>query len=205
MGWWFHNTPLRHETPADYFTRELTHENEATKATVLATATVRGTVYAAIRNLNKQTGKSYVFCAVVPFKNSKRDGFGYKSMDEGMGPCEADCPERIMRLLSPVEDLPNPGYAADWRARVAAAKAARARTRNALRGLKAGDRIKLASPAYFSKSKISTGLFTLLRFDKRTPIFAAIEHPWLVCRLPKTILADATMTRAPLRGAGANR
>ena len=40
-----------------------------------------------------------------------------------------------------------------------------------------------------------TGLFTLLRFDKRTPVFAAVEHPWLVCRLPKTILAGATIIR----------
>ena len=103
MGWLFQHDPLAHETPADHFTREFTHESETTKATVLATATVHGTVYAAIRNPNKQTGYSYVFCAVILFKNSQRDGFGYKDIDETMGPCEVDCPDRIMRLLSPIE------------------------------------------------------------------------------------------------------
>ena len=195
MGWLFQHDPLAHETPADYFTREFTHESKTTKATVLATATVRGTVYAAIRNLNKQTGYSYVFCAVILFKNSKREGFGYKDMDETMGPCEVDCPDRIMRLLSPIEHIPNPGYAADWRTRVSAAKANAAKTRNTLTKMKVGDNVKLAIPAYFSKGKISTDLFTLLRFDKRTPIFVAVEHPWLVCRLRKTTLAGATISR----------
>jgi len=153
MGWLFQHDPLAHETPADHFTREFTHESETTKATVLATATVHGTVYAAIRNPNKQTGYSYVFCAVILFKNSQRDGFGYKDIDETMGPCEVDCPDRIMRLLSPIEHIPNPGYAADWRARVCAAKANAARTRNTLNKMKVGHNVKLAIPAYFSKGR----------------------------------------------------
>ena len=195
MGWLFQQQPLHHEKPADYFAREFAHENDTTKAAVLATATVRGTVYAAIRNANKQTGKSYVFCAIVRFKNSKRDGFGYKNMDESMGPCEVNCPGRIMRLLSPIEDIPNPGYAADWRARVAEAKANAAKARDTLISLKIGDKIKLACPVHFNRSKISADLFTLVCFNHRTPIFAAVEHPWLVCRLRKAMLAEATISR----------
>ena len=103
MGWLFHNEKLRHETPVQYITREFSHESETAKATVLAAAAVRGTIYAAVRNEDKTTGKTYVFCAVILFKNSERSGFGYKDMDESCGPCEVDCPDRIMRLLSPVE------------------------------------------------------------------------------------------------------
>lgn len=31
--------------------------------------------------------------------------FGYKPIEESMGPCESDCPKRILDQLSPVEDL----------------------------------------------------------------------------------------------------
>ena len=121
MGWLFHNDKLRHQTPAEYITKHFTHDDETASATVLATATIRNTVYAAIRNTDKKTGASYIFCAVVLFRNNDRDGFGYKATDEGMGPCEVDCPDRIMRLLSPIAEIPDPGHAEDWRARVAAA------------------------------------------------------------------------------------
>lgn len=119
MGWLFQNTPLRHETPADYITRQFTHENAARRLTVLATATVGQVIYVAVHEEQKDTGRACTFAAVILFKNNRRDGFGYKDMTEHMGPCECDCPDRIMRLLSPIEDLPNPSYAADWRARVA--------------------------------------------------------------------------------------
>ncbi len=95
MGWLFHNDKLRHQTPAEFFTQHLTLDSARNSATVIATATVRGTVYAAIRNLNKETGVGYVFCAVILFKNSDKDGFGYKDMDESVGPCEVDCPDRM--------------------------------------------------------------------------------------------------------------
>src|SRR3954464_218536 len=71
MGWLFHDDKLRHQTPAEYFAQHFTHESENHSAAVIAiaTATVRGTVYVAIRNLNKETGATYVFCAVIRFKN----------------------------------------------------------------------------------------------------------------------------------------
>lgn len=195
MGWLFQHDKLSHQTPAEYFMQHFTHDSEAASATVIATATTPGVVYAAIRNVNKQTGVSYVFCAVVLFKNSDKDGFGYKDMDEGMGPCEADCPDRIMRLLSPVENIPNPGYAADWRSRVATRKANRAKTRSLLTRLRVGDKVKLAHPAHFPKSGILTDEFQLIRFDRRAPIFVAVAHPLLICRLRRDTLTGATISR----------
>ena len=195
MGWLFQNAKLRHETPVAYITREFTHESETASATVLAAAAVRGTIYAAIRNHDKQTGTSYVFCAVILFKNNERDGFGYKDMCESMGPCEVACPDRIMRLLSPIADIPNPGYSADWRARVAAAKAATAATRASLARLAIGHTVKLAHPAYFRSQGIETDRFTVIRFRKRTPIFVAVDYPDLICRLRKSSLTGAVVTR----------
>ena len=78
------------------------------------------TVYLAVRSTDNNTGRSYVFAAVILIRNSKKDGFGYKDQDEGMGPHQYDCPQRIMRLLSPIADLPHARYSADWRTGVAA-------------------------------------------------------------------------------------
>lgn len=193
MGWLFQREKLRHETPAEYFTRHFTHDSETASATVVATSTVRGTVYGAIRNHDKQTGASYVFCAVILFRNSDKDGFGYKDMDEGVGPREVDCPDRILRLLSPISDLPSPGYAAEWRARVAESKARRQTLRSESARLAPGDLIKL--PPEVRVGGVSTHSFTLIDFYKRTPIFALVGHPGMRCRLRRATLATAIITR----------
>jgi hypothetical protein len=116
-------------------------------------------------------------------------------MDESMGPCEVDCPDRVMRLLSPIEEIPNPGYAADWRKSVATAKAKKAETRSKISKLAVGNKVKLAHPAHFRSSGIETDTFTIIRFHKRTPIFVADQYPHLVCRLRKATLAGALITR----------
>jgi len=195
MGWLYQNDKLRHETPVQYFTREFSHENGTLHAKVLDAAAVRGTVYAAIRNTNTVTGESYVFCAVILFRNNERDGFGYKDMDEGCGPCEVDCPQRIMKLLSPVADLPSPGYAADWRARVAAARDARASAKARLGKLSRGDTIILPAPAHFPKIGIAAARFTVVELRRRTPIFVPEGHPAFRCRLHRATLATAAVER----------
>ena len=195
MGWLFQNDKLRHETPVDYITREFTHDSGTSASMVIAAAAVGSTIYAAIRNHDRASGKSYVFCAVILFKNNERDGFGYKDMDESMGPCEVDCPDRIMRLLSPIEELPNPGYAAQWRASVAVAKARKAEARLKISKLAIGDKVKLTHSAHFRSSGIETDALPVIRYQKRTPIFVADQHPHLVCRLRKATLAGAEITR----------
>lgn len=195
MGWLFHNQKLRHETPVQYITREFSHESETAKATVLAAAPVRGTIYAAVRNEDKTTGKTYVFCAVILFKNSERSGFGYKDMDESCGPCEVDCPDRILRLLSPVDELPNPGYAVEWRARVAEKKVQDRRMRQSVGKLAPGDIIRLPHAVSFRASGVTADRFRFLDHYKRTSIFEPIEYPGLRCRLRRDTLAAATIER----------
>lgn len=70
---------------------------------------VKGSViYVAVRD--KRSDKIEA-CVVL---TEKRGEWWYmKYMGEEMGPCESQCPLRILRLLSPTESK----YANDWRAR----------------------------------------------------------------------------------------
>jgi hypothetical protein len=63
------------------------------------------------------------YVCLLSYKPNDYYSFGYKDMDERMGPCEDKCPERILRRLTPLEPLPegeeNTGlaFAHAWRAR----------------------------------------------------------------------------------------
>lgn len=195
MGWLVQNAMLRDITPVDYVIRHFSNENETTRSTVIAAAPVSGTIYAAIRHEEKQTGKAYVSCAVIPFKNNARHGFGCNAMHEAMGPCEVDCPDRIMRLLSPVEDIPDPSFTADWRARVAARKMRRRATGKQSAALAAGDVIRLRHAVSFPRLGITADSFAFIGHHKRTPIFEPTAHPGMRCQLTAALLADATVER----------
>jgi hypothetical protein len=74
----------------------------------------RNTLYAAMK---KNTGE--VFCAVYLLRWSRNDyNFSYKPMTEHVGPCEIECPLRIMKLLTPLENNDNNNFAIKWRKRV---------------------------------------------------------------------------------------
>ena len=194
MGWLYHDRPLRHETVVDFFRRELTFTRDGASSTVLDAAAVGGTVYAAVRNMNHlHPGCDYVYCAVILFKNNERDGFGYKDMCESMGPCAVDCPDRIMRLLSPVEQIPNPSYTAAWRQRVAETKQERRATKQMAARLKPGVVIRREHAASFGKPGVGASEFRLRYFQKRTPVFEVVGHPGFLCRLHQQMLGTATI------------
>lgn len=73
----------------------------------------RSTMYGAI----EKTDTKEVFCAVFLIRWS-RDwyNFSYKDMTEHVGPCECACPERIMKLLTPLNESDT--YAIEWRRKV---------------------------------------------------------------------------------------
>ncbi|QDJ12267.1 putative cytosolic protein (plasmid) [Roseomonas mucosa] len=195
MGWLVSTPPLTHETPAEYLTREYAFESPAQRTEVLAAAQVGGAVYLAVRrteNQGERAGRSYVFCAVVLVFNNAREGFGRKAMDESCGPYEVDCPARILRLLSPVEEIPNPGYAAEWRARVAAHATRRREVAAAIRTLRPGQRVRLARPLTFDKKAVSADEFEVVPTPagRRGPVFRPVGQAFL-CRLPDDLVAEA--------------
>jgi hypothetical protein len=195
MGWLYQNDPV--ENPIAYLTGKYNYDGERHTLQVLAAARVANTVYMAIRFTDKASAASYVFAAVILISNTKRHGFGYKDMDEGMGPCECDCPDRIMRLLTPITDLPNPRYAADWRARVAARETEKRRRHARRQSLRIGSIVTLPSPATFPGG-FTASTFRVVDFWCRTPVFLALDEllPGFRCRLTAAALAAATITDA---------
>jgi hypothetical protein len=195
MGWLYQNEPVA--DPVAELTALNNFDGHTRTWLVLAAARVANTVYMAVKSTDKATAQSYVFAAVILFSNTQKNGFGYKSMDESVGPCQCACPDRIMRVLSPIADIPNPGYAADWRARVAQRKNEKRRQHARRQSLRIGSIVTLPSPANFPGG-FTASTFRLVDFWRRTPVFLALDErlPGFRCRLTAATLAAATITNA---------
>lgn len=115
MGWTYTHKD-KGITIKDFFTKEFSGEN----GEVIDCAVVeRKTAYIAYRGKKgRLEGKVTAFICLLGYSKDYYN-FGYKDMDETMGAYEAKCPERILNLLSPVEEfgLSERGmeYASEWR------------------------------------------------------------------------------------------
>ena len=87
------------------------------KFEVLKSAMVGSTYYAAVKRTTFATKDkpedSIVFAAVCLTSTNVNDyyNFSYKDMDETYGPCQCDCPQSILSLLTPTDSK----YANEWR------------------------------------------------------------------------------------------
>lgn len=127
MGWLYMQSLRGHDGPRAYLDAQFTYETESVRSTVLRSALVRmRTYYAAVEHI--RAGKErevFAIVCLVRYNPRDRDGyiFGYKDMDESMGPCEAECPTAILDLLTDTDK----DYTRAWRARCRQAAETRAR------------------------------------------------------------------------------
>ena len=191
MGWLYQSDPV--DDPVAHLIRKFTYEDDTHALQPLKGARVGNTVYLAVRSTDKSTGRAFVLAGVILISNTKKHGFGYKDQDEVMGPCQYDCPDRIMRLLSPVADLPSVGFAAEWRAKVAAHRDEQRRLRDRRRSRRVGSLVILSAAVRFSGG-IALSRFRVAYFRHRTPIFQAVDQPGFYCRLRAATLATAAIT-----------
>ncbi len=133
MGWLYMQSLRDFSGPRQYLDDQFTHERETVHSTVLRSALVRmRTYYAAVEVLRPDREREvFALVCLVHYNPRDREGyvFGYKDMEEAMGPCEAECPPAILDLLTPTENA----YALAWRERcraTAARRAAKPRLRN---------------------------------------------------------------------------
>ena len=116
MGWLYKHDPI--DDPVAYLVNQYNHEGEHRLYQVLAAARVGNTVYMALKCTDKTSGNAYVFAAVILISNTRKHGFGYKDMDETMGPYECACPDRSCACCrrsptSPIRATP-PSGAPAW-------------------------------------------------------------------------------------------
>ncbi len=104
MGWLYMKSLRGHFGPRQYLDAQFTYERPGTISNVLRSALAGMRVYyAAVEQLRIATGEREVWAAICLVRYNPRDPegyiFGYKDMDEGMGPHECDCPAPILDLL----------------------------------------------------------------------------------------------------------
>jgi hypothetical protein len=126
MGWLFMKSLGGHSGPRQYLDAQFTYQRPEVASKLLRSALVHLRVYyAAVEHVRHATNEREVWAAVCLVKYNPRDRegciFGYKDMSESMGPCEAECPESILDLLTPTDSH----YAREWRARCRENAAAR--------------------------------------------------------------------------------
>lgn len=150
MGWLYMPREAMggHDTPKSYldaqFTYErLTDDGDRRRLAVLASSCPQNRVYYAAVEESRTHVRGDVFAIVCLVRWNPRDReglvFGYKAMDETCGPCEAACPERVLRLLTPTEN----DHALAWRRRCEENLARRRRP------LEDGMRVRLSSALTF--------------------------------------------------------
>jgi hypothetical protein len=195
MGWLFmpRSSMGGHDTPKAYLDAQFTYEHIREDGTVkalrvLASSCLRNQVYyAAVEPFTNGVAEP-VFAIVCLVRWNPRstsgEEFGYKDLDETMGPCEAECPARILALLGPTDSE----YALDWRRRCHASLSRRARP------IADGMRIRLDEPLTFTDGHEGTEFIVekkgrSLRFldpdsRRRYRIGRFAERNWIV--VPET-------------------
>ena len=170
MGWLSMRSLGGHATPRAYLDDQFTYQRDTHRLTVLRSALVGLRVYYAACERTDADGTRIVFAVVclVAYNPRAQDGyiFGYKDMDETVGPYECECPAPILDLLTET-DYP---HALDWRARCRA-NIAKRKAIAAKPALRAGQTICFDTPIRFRDGR------ELSRLD-------VVSHP----RTPRTVL-----------------
>lgn len=115
---------------------------------VLASSCPQNRVYYAAAQVitNGVAGEVFAIVCLVRWNPNDKEGmiFGYKDMEESMGPCEDGCPENILNLLTSTDNE----NALDWRRRCLA------KLQRRMRKVEDGDRIKLADALTFTDGHV---------------------------------------------------
>ena len=167
MGWLYMSRHHMggHATPSAYLADQFTYSRTSDDGTtqglrVLESACVGNRVWyaAAQKIVNDVPGDVVAIVCLVRWNLQDKEGmhFGYKDMDETMGPCEDGCPEKILRLLTATTYE----SALDWRRRCL--KRLRLLTRPVIDGM----RIRLDQPLTFGDGYVGADFTVIKRNGK---------------------------------------
>lgn len=139
MGWVTYHRP-KGESDRTHFERELLAD---TDYEIVECSTVDRVFYAAVRT--KTTGA--VWALVVLLQRTRgHHNFGYKDLEESMGPAEANAPAKVLDALTPTDNK----YALEWRQRCRNNLVKRADARKRQQAVTVGVVIQTAVPLHFA-------------------------------------------------------
>jgi hypothetical protein len=164
MGWLTYNRP-KGETDRDHFQAKMSPGYR-----IVECATVNSVFYAAVRD---NDGEVSAFVALIHRAPNSYYNFGYKDMDENMGPGACEAPARVLDALTPTEHP----YAVEWRKQCRDTIARKAKAK----AVKPGTYVELDRPVTFSNGQ-SVSRFQ--RCSERGQWQAVTEAGWRFrCRL----------------------
>lgn len=111
MGWTSYSAKYYKKGKVDRIAEVKSLFENDEKYTILKASAVGSTVYLAIEKVTDN--EKIVFGAVYLTSTNMKEynNFSYKGMDETCGPNQIDCPESILKMLTPTENE----YANEWR------------------------------------------------------------------------------------------
>lgn len=177
MGWLSMQSLGGHAGPREYLDNQFTHEDADHRSRVLRSSITRRVYYAAVEHVRLSEGEREVWaCVCLTRYNPKaRDGyiFGYKDMEESMGPYYCDCPAAILDLLTPTDNE----NALSWRAKCREAAAQR-RTLSTKPKPRPGQIIVFEAPVEFSGGAMFERMEVVAHpWRKRGILFRALGRP----------------------------
>ncbi len=134
MGWLFTNGASKAQV-----VREILDSNQGSRLTILDKALVGNNLWIAY-----ETPEGKKFIALYLLSGRGGEGYGYKDMDETMGPYYYDCPLRLLKV-APYNNTFLNVSSFEWREKVVAFHAEKARRRAILKALKPGTVVKIKS------------------------------------------------------------
>lgn len=149
MGWYFGSSSRA--AVIDELTRP--YSSPPVSRTTLAKFTSGNTLWTVEEVTNTETGvvQRFIGCYLMAGRQGSANGWGYKPMEESMGPVQISCPLKFLEM-TPVAD-------AEWREKV---KAFHARRRSIL-GLKPGETVRLIAGCSINGQRIEEGRVVSMR------------------------------------------
>lgn len=160
-------------TNDEWFAAEVLGEG----CTILASSTIKGAYYAAVRN--DDTGWVWAYVALIYRSPKSYHNFGWKSMDESAGPGACDAPAKVLDLLSETDSE----WANEWRA------ACRRNIERKAKTLEPGTRVQLVNylTFYVGGTKVKATEFTYAPQPRRLDVFSVYAEELdarILVRLP---------------------
>ncbi len=152
MGWLFLHECRTKADVRNHLLSDLNRSDERAERKVLVHRTVGNHLWIAFKCVPTDPEHKPLSFVILALLAKDNGCWGYKDMDENMGPCEVDCPESVIAAAGPTEHE----WALKWRAKVASYHATRATRRAMLRDIAVGSTLVLrgCTPERFKVTRI---------------------------------------------------